>query len=182
MAYSDMQKAMALEIVARNKGVLDAFAMQSIRETLGVPDLKDQNVRYWMKTQKVLTTQKTESKPGATDKASEPLSVREAVAQKLDEKLEAAAHLFVDHAVKPDTLEKLGGQQAMTSAAIAIDKMRLLRDLPTEIIGAAPELTELANFFREEGIEMSSAIRKWRERLQAKKASTKAGQAAVSNE
>ena len=50
------------------------------------------------------------------------------------------------------------------------DKLRLLRNLPTEIISAAPELTELAMFFRENGIEFSPAVREWREKLEARKA------------
>jgi transcriptional regulator with XRE-family HTH domain len=58
----------------------------------------------------------------------------------LADKFERAAYVFVDHALKPDVIEDMTGQQAMTSAGIAVDKMRLLRGLPTEIVQILPEV------------------------------------------
>lgn len=58
----------------------------------------------------------------------------------LAELFEGAAHLFVGHATRPEVVELMSGQQAMTSAAIAVDKMRLLRGLPTEIVQIIPEV------------------------------------------
>lgn len=176
MAYSDEGKRRACALVKRNKGVIDDVLVETIRVALDAPKLSRTNIwRWWQHYQNMTVNSAT----NATEKGDQLLPVDD---RELDVMFEDAARKFVTHALREELLIWTSAKDAMTAAGIAIDKMRLLRDLPTEIIGAAPELTELANFFREEGIEMSSAIRKWRERLQAKKASTKAGQAAVSNE
>src|SRR5262249_22544657 len=44
---------------------------------------------------------------------------------------EQAAHKALDHALKDAVIAKSNLPQAMTAAGIAIDKMRLLRELPT---------------------------------------------------
>ena len=51
---------------------------------------------------------------------------------------ERAARNYVHQALKPDVIEKASAGSAMTAAAIAVDKMRLLRDLPTEIVQVLP--------------------------------------------
>lgn len=53
---------------------------------------------------------------------------------------EQAAYKMVAHATKDTVIEDMTGQQAMTSAGIAVDKMRLLRGLPTEIVQILPEV------------------------------------------
>jgi transposase-like protein len=60
----------------------------------------------------------------------------------LADKLESVAHQYIDHASNPDVVDEMDGKGAMTAAAIAIDKMRLLRGLPTEIVQIMPEVLE----------------------------------------
>jgi hypothetical protein len=67
----------------------------------------------------------------------------------LADKFEDIAHLYLGHASRDDVLEAVSGQQAITSAAIAVDKMRLLRGLPTEIIDVAPQLTRLVELMNQ---------------------------------
>lgn len=73
----------------------------------------------------------------------------------LIEKLERNAHLYLDRA--EDTVEKTSGQQAMTTAAIAIDKMRLLQGLPTQIVAVLPDFL---GALRAMGIDPDEFIRR----------------------
>lgn len=52
--------------------------------------------------------------------------------------LEALTWALVEHAAQPDTIDDMSGREAATSIGIYIDKMRLLRGLPTEIIEVLP--------------------------------------------
>lgn len=153
MEYTTLDKAMAVEIVARNNGVLDTITLAAIREALGQPDLKHQTVRYWLKTRpapsltpNILSEEKNE----AAEQHRQAVEVTQKVQQALDVKLEQAAHAFVDHATRKDTIGDMSGQQAMTAAGIAIDKMRILRGLPTEIVAVLPGLV---NALQDNGID-----------------------------
>lgn len=53
---------------------------------------------------------------------------------------ENAARIYLAHGIEPDVVSEVSGQASMTAAAIAVDKMQLLRGLPTEIIGLLPEV------------------------------------------
>jgi hypothetical protein len=157
-AYSDFDKALAVEIVHRNGGVLSSDALAEIRAALSAPDLKQQTVRYWIKNFSPSTaTGETPKSTAPNQSASQNdqsaliqknddvvTSVRQRFSEALDVKLERAAHMLVDHAVTPRNMQGLDSQKAMTAAAIAIDKMRLLRNLPTEIVEILPVvMTEL---------------------------------------
>lgn len=48
-----------------------------------------------------------------------------------------------DRLSDPDKADKINFQQLMTGGGIAVDKMRILRELPTSIVSAASDLTEL---------------------------------------
>lgn len=160
-----MQKAMALEIVARNKGVLDAVTLSDIRAALESPALPGRTIRNWMAGETV-----KETSPVKKEIHSGEISLKEQVSKTLDDKLEQAAHIFVDHAVNPKTVKKMSGPQAMTSLGIAVEKMRLLRNLPTAIIAAIPDLVDLYELLNSLNIEMSPAIRQFKEMIEAKHA------------
>jgi hypothetical protein len=156
-SYSEHQKALALEILARHDGQVTSVALSDIRELLESPDLPKTTVWRWLQRD-------------ATDKKNVTPEAKAKAAETLDNMFEATARQYLSHAQKETVVNRMDGKGAVIAAATAVDKMRLLRDLPTEIIGATAELTELAIFFRENNIEMSTAIRDWRERLQARKA------------
>lgn len=169
MSYSDYDKAMAIEIVRRNNGILTALCLADIRQALKSPDLKQQTIRYWMKTLDPSPLSDQKKKPSRSKiETINSIEIREHVAKALDQKLEDAAHLFVDHATKADTIEKMSGTAAMTSAAIAIEKMRLLRDLPTEIIGAIPVLTKLNELFKQLDTPLGDALEDYYQKLHRK--------------
>ncbi|SRR5712691_223562 len=155
MPYGEAQIATALEVVKRAGG-LTVDAVRDIRAALHNPKLPKSTIWRWLQND-------------ATEQKRATPEAKQAASKALDEMFEQVARNYLDHATKPDVIAEVDGKAAVTAAAIAVDKMRLLRDLPTEIIQSVGELTELANFFRENGIDMSPAIRDWRERLKAKK-------------
>jgi hypothetical protein len=53
---------------------------------------------------------------------------------------ENVARKMLAYAGEDDVIEAMSGNAAVTSAAISVDKMRLLRNLPTEIIQIVPQL------------------------------------------
>ncbi len=155
---------MAVEIVRRNGGVIDTAVVAQVQAALGKP-VTSVSIRTWVKQNK-------ENFVGEKKQQSD-LPLQEVVARKLDEKLESAAHRFVDHATKDDIIDKMNGREAMTSAAIAIDKMRLLRDLPTVILGNALVLTELAEFLAERNQDFGEAQRQFLAMLREQDAKVK---------
>ncbi len=56
----------------------------------------------------------------------------------LDAIFEATARAYLEHANRPEIIAETKGPQAVAAAALAIDKMRLLRELPTEIVSLLP--------------------------------------------
>lgn len=134
MAYSDVEKLTAIEIVRRNGGRLDILTIAEIQAILGKA-VSAPTIRGWLKQEK---SEKENFREEKKELSSE--SVQVVIARKLDEKLELAANKFVDHAMKDEVVLKMGGREAMTAAGIAIDKMQLLRNLPTQIIDLLPSM------------------------------------------
>ena len=154
MAYTDVQKAMAVEIVRRSGGRFDSETLSTVRDALDAPNLSVSTIYGWVKSEKPETVSET--------RTIKKESVQEAVAQALDVKLEAAALRFVDRAVA--VADEANAKEAMTAAAIAIDKMRLLRNLPTEIVAVLPDLiTELER----SGVSASEVFRRMLEKARA---------------
>jgi hypothetical protein len=61
-----------------------------------------------------------------------PTELRNQKRQDIADRLEGIVHALLDHVDRQFVIAEMSGQQAMTSAAIGIDKMRLLRDQSTE--------------------------------------------------
>jgi transposase-like protein len=55
---------------------------------------------------------------------------------------ETVALKYLRHAGNDDVVEGSSGRDAMMNAAVAVDKMRLLRGLPTEIVELMPGVVE----------------------------------------
>lgn len=150
MSYSDIQKATACALVKQADGVIDEVLLATIRDTLDEPKLPRMTVWRWWKHYQAMTVAPAD---GVTVKND--WNVIDVTSIKLDDKLERAAHKFIDHAVKDDLMLWTNSKDAITAAAIAIDKMRLLRDLPTEIVDCAPQLTKLMKLLGEREIKAS---------------------------
>lgn len=129
MAYTEVQKAMAIEIIARHGGQITTAALHEVRAILDTPDLPKATVWRWLRKD-------------ATDKKAVSPEARQAAEEKLDAIFETVARTYANHALKPSVVGQATASQAMTAAAIAVDKMRLLRNLPTEIVAVLPNLLD----------------------------------------
>lgn len=146
MPYSDLDKAMAVEIVNRNGGRLDATTIAEVRQILNAPTLSGSTMHGWLK-RAARPPIRPDSPPDSGsriikkgDAPEAPSTVQGVAAQTLDVIMEQVAHEYLRHARKPEIIGASGGFEAIKAAATAIDKMRLLRGLPTEIIAVLPAL------------------------------------------
>lgn len=74
----------------------------------------------------------------------------------LADKLEIAAHLFVEHAI--DSMDQMSGKDSMIAAGISIEKMQLLRGLPTEIAGSVGILIKIGERAAAENLSLSALL------------------------
>jgi hypothetical protein len=80
----------------------------------------------------------------------------------LDVELEELAQLLVAHAKRPEVIGAATLQQTMTSLGITIEKLRLLRGLPTEIVAVLPDLIET---IRRKGYDPVAALVRMRDQI-----------------
>lgn len=148
MAYSAEQKAMALAVVERH-GELSKAALDEIRQLLELPKLGKTTVHRWLKVGTVpdnstkTESNGTDSEMESQKKARSPVVTQDMVETahiKLEDLYEKVTRKYLAHALNPEVVADLDGKQAVTAAAIATDKMRLLTNLPTVIIGILPDL------------------------------------------
>jgi hypothetical protein len=153
VAYSDAQKAIAVEIVHRFDDTISGDAIAEIRNKLNAPKLPYQTIRNWFEAARLknISTTKKEDFEGQ-------VSIEQKAAQTLDSMFENTARMYLEHAQREHVVNRTSGNAAITSAAIAVDKMRLLRNLPTVIIEAAPILARLGEFFNEHQISASEVF------------------------
>jgi len=124
--YSDGYRATAIAMMTAEGYAGDATAIKRVYDKLEGDRPNVRTLRYWFQNQ---------HKPA-------PEKLVQEKKEGLAELFELAAERYVRHAMQTDVVEKSSGAGAMTAAAIAVDKMRLLRDLPTEIIGVLPVVME----------------------------------------
>jgi hypothetical protein len=142
MAYSDKQRAQACKLVEANGGVIDKETLSAVRALLNAPSLPFMTVQRWLNHKNVNVVKE----PDRYD--TEPLDVL----------FEGVARTYIRHAETDDAKLRTSGAQAMTAAAIAVDKMRLLQGLPTEIVAIAPTLTKLIQIINERGWKASDVF------------------------
>jgi len=133
-AYGEKDKAIALEIVRRYGGVTKE-AMAEIRRALQTPTLNKTTVYRWAQAAQLQPAVATELQPIKKEAAA-------AAGQALDDYFEQVARKMLARALQDDVIGDMKGRELVTAAAIAVDKMRLLRDMPTEIIGLWPGLLD----------------------------------------
>lgn len=124
--YSDEYRASAIAMLTAEGYPVDATAIKRVYGQLEGDRPNVRTLRYWFQNQHKPAPEKLiqEKKEGLADL------------------FEKVAEQYVRHAMKEDVVAKSTGAGAMTAAAIAVDKMRLLRDLPTEIVGVLPVVME----------------------------------------
>lgn len=76
----------------------------------------------------------------------------------LDDKFEILANLFLEQAVH--AMAHTSSKDAMIGAGIAIEKMQLLRGLPTEIKASIPLLMKIAERASDENVALTTVLTK----------------------
>lgn len=84
---------------------------------------------------------------------------------------EDIARTYLTHAGQPDVVDSVSGNAAITAAAIATDKMRLLKGLPTEIVAIMPALVTA---LEENGLKPAEVFNRMIARLAEQKAQVEA--------
>lgn len=151
MAYSQEQKEIAVGIVARFGGMTNE-ALTMIRNALDAPGLSKSTVHGWVMQSDVklgaMPKHPTPAKPNRTEpeprksrtEPTEPKKIvpSEQTERTLDEMFESVARTYLNHAEKKGVVDDTKGKDAVMAAAIAVDKMRLMRGLPTAIVQLLP--------------------------------------------
>lgn len=141
MAYTKDQRALAVAIVGRHGG-MTREALIEVAVALGVDTISTATLHRWLpksETEKKKETE-TEKKESVF---SFPLGYEQGVDRALDDVFEEVARRYLAHAVKGDVVKDTKGKEAVIAAATAVDKMRLLRGLPTEIVEILPSIQQL---------------------------------------
>lgn len=140
MAYSAQEKAIAIGLVERHGG-LTTEAIAAVRVALG-KSISTSTLHSWLpksesKTETETPIPKPEKKePGAVVTASLQVDANAA----LDAIFEDIARRYLNHAAQDEVVKGTKGKDAVIAAATAVDKMRLLRGLPTEIVQLLPDV------------------------------------------
>lgn len=160
MAYTQEQRKAAVDIIAQLGG-LSNEAVSAVRAFLNAPGLSKSTMHGWLKDLSPRTEPNRTIEPNNRTKKIIPN------AMPLDVMFENVARLYLEHAQLQGKIDKASAKDLLTAAAIAVDKMRLLRDLPTVIINAAPELTALGKFLEQHQIPASELFQGLLDDLQA---------------
>ena len=94
-----------------------------------------------------------------------PAQLRVIKRENLADKFENIAYAMLDHAGDSDTIGDMDGKGAVMSAAIATDKMRLLRGLPTEIVEIIPTIQDIYKALQDKGLEPGIVFGRMKQRL-----------------
>lgn len=133
--YTKKQKALVIELIRRNGGTISKDVIADSQKLLSAPVTEKTLHRWWKSysgSEKDVSFV-TVDKKKATDN-------QEWASRTLDSYFEKIAYTYLDRAVEPEAVKKTSGNQAVMTAAVAVDKMRLLRNLPTEIVSIMPDL------------------------------------------
>lgn len=136
MAYTIEEKATAIAIVQRFGGMTQE-ALESINDALG-RKVSTYTVHSWLSKTKTET-----KKPKNQNQKKETAPTAEMIHEAdlaLDDVFEGVARKYLTHASKDSVVLDTKGKDAVIAAATAVDKMRLLRGLPTEIVQVLPIL------------------------------------------
>lgn len=152
--YTQKDKLLALGIIERYSGVIGKAALQDIRTLLNAPELNKSTVhRWWQSRTKLQEKPATGTRPkkrkafSATEndqlQTAQPLATplsQDDVDKTLTSYFAETAMNYLKHANQEYVIAEMKGKDAVMAAAIAVDKMRLLLNLPTEIIEILPDV------------------------------------------
>lgn len=137
--YTDEERA-NLVVMLEGEGYPDTIG--ALAKVAGYAKVPESTLRGWFKAR---------NNPP-------PAKLRDKKKQDLASKFEDIAYAMLDHAGDPDIVDDMKGKDAVMSAAIATDKMRLLRGLPTEIVAIMPEFVKAVERLGQSPLEVMSRI------------------------
>lgn len=140
MAYTVDEKAMGIAIMRRFGG-MTTEAIREIEAALGRKPSKS-TLSAWLHIAIEANRTEPPAEPNRTEKKGISQEALDNAEIALDAKFENVARRYLDRALDPDAIAETKGKDAIIAAATATDKMRLLRNLPTEIVGILPGLIE----------------------------------------
>lgn len=130
VTFTETERALALDILRRNgDNNITKAVMQEIANVLGRP-VASSTLHRWIAVERRMRL--------LEGKSSIPDEVRLRATETLDAIWEQRARELLSRAGEPGVIEKMSGRDLIISAAVATDKMRLLRGLPTEYVQALP--------------------------------------------
>jgi hypothetical protein len=133
--YTQEEKAVAVEIVDRH-GELNKAALDDARAALDAPTLAKSTLHSWLepKAGKPVPANQAQyqSRPTVED--------RDQASVALSDAFEALAFRLVEKASQDSVIADMKGKDMVIAAGVAVDKMRLLRGLPTEIVEVLPRI------------------------------------------
>lgn len=168
MAYDAKDKALAVGILQRNGG-MTGQALAEIRAALNAPQMSTATIhRWWNEASGEKKNENENRKPAVSTRPITPELMQEAEIA-LDDLFETVARRYLRHALDDKALEKLGGKDAVTAAAIAVDKMRLIRGLPTAIVEIMPVVVKLHEALESAGLNPADVFERMIQRVQAER-------------
>lgn len=177
--YTPEQKALAVQTIRRFGG-LTAEAIGHVRELLKNPSISKSTLHEWLKLYAPLAeANRTEpprtAEPNTPERVKKPTSLLPTVTEEmmdeaeetLDRIFERTARNYLRHANLDKTLSETKGKDAVIAAATALDKMRLIRGLPTEIVSVVPDLLIINDLLRQQGKTLVDVIAVMKNKLTA---------------
>lgn len=144
MAYTAEQKALAIALVQRHGG-MTSEALAAVEAVLG-KRVSTGTLHNWLSRAGTSVENETENETEKRTRSPVVTPAVQAQAERaLDDIFEDVARKYLAHATKDTVIADTRGKEAIIAAATAVDKMRLLRDMPTEIIGLMPGVIAALN-------------------------------------
>lgn len=149
MAYNEAQRAIALEIIYKYGGRVTIEALADIRRVLKAPKLPKRTVYNWLEldaqdgketiTANEKRVQDSEISPLKSPKRFVSIEAKQTARKTLEELFQDIVYAYGEHALTDDAIDGTRGKEAVIAAATALDKLRLIQGLPTEIVAVLPD-------------------------------------------
>lgn len=153
-SYTVEQQLMAVDLIRKNGGKIDKKTIQAVRTMLNAPTINQPGLRnWWLKYKDTPPAEVLKKAYGdwitpreLVEKGIDPraAALRNEAEDNVGSLFMAIAKTYLEHALKPEIIEKTKGRDAVWAAAVSIDKVRLLREVPKEVIDMLPSIIDLA--------------------------------------
>jgi hypothetical protein len=151
--YTVEQKMMAVEIIRREGGLIGKHQVKMIQDLLESPTVSQVCIRnWWLKYKDVPPSEVLKQAYGEwvtpqelVAKGIDPKAavLREDASNAVVDLFEKVSKAYLEHALEEEVIKATKGRDAVWAAAVSIDKVRLMREVPKEIISILPSIVDL---------------------------------------